>query len=140
MNKHLTVAIVAGLLIAGCGDDEDEGLSKAEFLKQGNAICKKGDDAIDAAGTKAFGGEEPSKQELTEFAEQTIVPNVQREIDQLGELSPPEDDEAEVDSILTQAQSALDEIKAEPQLVATGDPFADVNKKAKAYGLTACAD
>ena len=138
--KWMTVtSIAAGLLIAGCGGDDDDRLSKAEFLEQGNAICKKGSDEIDAAGSKAFAGE-PSKRELTAFAGRTLVPNVQRQIDGLRDLSPPENDEAKVKSILDSAQTDLDKLEADPQLVATEDPFKETNQNAKEYGLTACAE
>ena len=56
-----------------------------------------------------------------------------------GELAPPEDDEAQVKSILKQAQAALDEIEADPRVLAGDDPFEKVNQRAKKFGLTACA-
>lgn len=132
------------MLLAGCGDDGDDGgnrLSKAEFLEKGNAICEEGTQEIDAAGQTAFASPgHPTQQETAAFAEQTVVPSVQSQIDQLRDLSPPEDDQAQVTAILDQAQVAVDGVRANPQSLGQETDSAKANALAKAYGLTACAN
>ncbi len=128
------------LLLPACGGS-DEHLTKAEFVKQGNAICKKGNDAIDAAIEEKFGDNEPEQKELEAFATDTLVPNVQNQIDDVRALKEPKDDEDEVNAMLDDAEKALDTIAKDPSVL-TGDedPFATVNKQLTAYGLTVCGN
>lgn len=129
--------LCAAGLIAGCGGSAR--LSKAEFLKKGNAICAKGNAEIQAAGRKQF-TKPPTPAQLVPFVKTTVIPSVQRQIDQVRKLKPPKSDEATVKDILDSAQAALDKAKANPLLLATNGPgpFAEANRKAKAYGLTTC--
>ena len=132
-------ALCGGLVFMGCGGGDDE-LTKAEFLKQGNAICKKGDKEIDQAADKTFtGNQRPSTAEIKKFAEGTVIPNVQEQIDAIRDLNPPADDEDQVNAILDEAQSTLDKTKDDPTIFASNqDPFKKANKLAKDYGLTEC--
>jgi hypothetical protein len=131
---------VAAIGLAACGSDDDE-LTKAEFLKQGNAICRDGNKEIDAAADKAFSSDQrPSNAELEKFAEDTLIPSVEGQIDDLRDLTPPSADEDQVNAILDEADTALDETKADPAIVASNqDPFKKANQLAESYGLTECA-
>jgi hypothetical protein len=150
-------AVIAGAVLAGCGGGDDStttvgatgtsgeqgaALSKSEFLAQGNAICEKGDKEIDAAGSKIFTqSQAPSQATQEKFVTDTVVPNIQGQIDGLSALSPPSGDEDQVQAILDAAQSALDKVKADPSLItqqAQSDPFAEANRLAQAYGLDKC--
>ncbi len=133
-------ALVAMAAI-GCGGDDDEALTKAQFLKQGNAICAKGNKEIDAAANKTFEkGQEPSKAQVTNFAEDTLIPSVEGQIDGLRDLSPPSADEDQVNKILDEAESALDETKDDPSVFADNkDPFKKANQLAGQYGLKECS-
>jgi hypothetical protein len=136
----LCLTVLAVVLFAtGCGDSDDA-LTKSEFLKQGNAICKKGNQEIDRVGQQTLGGnKEPTKAELTTFSEDTLIPVVQGEIDGLRDLEPPSDDEDQVNAILDEAQGALDQAKDDPTIFASNaDPFKKANKLANDYGLTEC--
>jgi hypothetical protein len=76
-----------------------------------------------------------------DFATKTLIPNIQEQITAIKALPPPSGDEATVTKITDDAQAALDKGKQDPSLL-TGngtDPFKQVNKETKAYGLTACA-
>ena len=110
---------------------------------QANAICKQGGDEIDEAATEAFGKSRPSPEEIEQFTTETLVPNVQQQIDDLSALGAPEGDEAQVQEILDSAQSALEEVEADPTGVTEqpngDDPFAETNRLATAYGLDECA-
>lgn len=132
--------LVACNLVAGCGNDGTDQLTKAEFLQQGNAICAKGTEQIDAAGGTAFASPgNPTEQETDAFASEIVVPNVQEQIDQLRALSPPKGDGAQVKAILDRAQLAVDEVKANPRLLGRDTASEEANRIARAYGLTACA-
>jgi len=141
----LSIVAVA-LVAAGCGSSKKThttpALTKAEFLKKGNAICKKGNDQINKAAQKVFLNRKtkPSKAQLNTFATGTLIPSVQSQINGVKALGAPKGDEAKVNAIITTAQAALDKAKTDPILL-TGskhDPFAKSNKLAKAYGLTVC--
>jgi hypothetical protein len=159
----LALALAAGLIAAGCGDDDDETttaattttetgatgatgaatgepLSQDEFITQADQICADGDKEIDQQAQETFGQGEPSDQEVEQFASETVVPNIQRQIDGIGALTPPEGDEDEVSAILDAAQEALDEIEQDPSSLQSGNPFKQANQLAQDYGLTECGD
>ena len=139
----VTVALVA----AGCGEDdestesssEEAALTEAEFLEQGNAICEAGNQEIQEAGAAL--GQNATPDDLKAFVTDTLVPSIQGQIDDLGELVPPEELRANVDTLLADAESAIGELEADPAAVGQGgpDPFAEVNEQAKEIGLDACA-
>ena len=131
-------ALIAAFAI-GCGGSDDT-LTKAEFLKQGNAICAKGNKEIDAAANKTFKkGQEPSKAQITKFAEDTLIPSVEEQVSGLRDLNPPSADEDQVNKILDEADSALDKTKDDPSIFASNqDPFKKANQLATDYGLKAC--
>ena len=133
------VVLLAAGAAAGCGGEE--ALTKSEFLKQGNAICAKGGKQIDAAAEKTFSKGEPSKKEITKFAEEDAIPNIDKQVSDLRELEPPKDDKDKVKKILDSADDALKKVKDDPAIFAAGkDPFADTNKLALDYGLKRCAE
>jgi hypothetical protein len=137
----LAAVLAVGLVVAACGSSsDDDALTKAEFLKQGNAICAKGNKEIDAAANKTFTkGQQPSKAQITKFAEDTLIPSVEGQIDDLRDLTPPSADEDQVNKILDEAESAVDKTKDDPSVFAQNqDPFKKANQLAIDYGLKEC--
>jgi hypothetical protein len=138
------VTLGLGLILSACGDGGSTSamISKAEFLKQGNAICKNGNKQIQAAAEQQFpkSSGRPSQAEQVKFATQTVIPNIQHQIDAIKALGAPEGDEATVETITSEAQSALDEAKKDPTVLASNGPgiFAKADKFANSYGLNAC--
>jgi len=151
------VGLVAGLVLAGCGGGSSSSttgasgtsgaqgaaLSKSEFVAKGNAICAQGNQEIQAAGQKAFPkGQQPTQADEENFATDTVIPSIQEQIDGIDALPAPSGDEDQVQAIVDAAQSALDKAKQDPSLLTGqaqgGDPFAQANKLADAYGLTKC--
>jgi len=144
--KRIAGAVLgAFLIVAACGSSSSA-LSKDEFVKQGNAICKKGNDAIDAAGKAAFpSNSQPDPAAFQKFFKDTALPNVKKQIDDIDNLKPPKELETQVDTVVKDARAALaklqDQIDKDPAAALNNpnDPFADVNKEATAIGLSACA-
>jgi hypothetical protein len=149
----LLAVLALAVFAAGCGgnDDGDDSTStasitKSEFLAQGNSICKKGNQEIDSD-FESFAKKHDLKEndgltdaEATEASEEILIPNVQKQVDQIHALGAPEGQEAQVDAILSAAQKGIDELKKDPTAIqGNNDPFAEANKLAKDYGLTACA-
>ena len=134
---------VALLALIGCGGDDEgsgsgEPLTKAEFLEQGNAVCAEGNEAIDDAAADL--SQNSPQEEIEAFASETLVPEVQEQIDGLSELSPPEGDEAKVEAIIEAAQEANDQVEEDPSLITSSeDPFNEANDLASEYGLEECA-
>lgn len=133
-----------GLVLSACGGggSTTATISKAEFLKQGDAICKDGNEQIEAAAERQFpkSSGRPSQAEQVKFATQTVIPNIQHQIDAIKALGAPEGDEATVETITSEAQSALDEAKKDPTVLTSNGPgpFAKADKFTNSYGLTAC--
>lgn len=151
MNRIVVlVALVVGSTLAACGDDDADALSEEEFLRRGNEICAEGNEKFDAAFEAVFAdldeGEEPAPDDVAAAFSDELVPNIQAQIDGIGDLEPPEELADDVEKLLADAQTALDELaqlaEDDPSslLRQEQDPFADVNEQAAAIGLTECAD
>lgn len=138
MTKKLNLIAAAMLalgLLAGCGggDGDGDALTKEEYLAKGNAICEKGTAELEQA---EF---DPSDDAAFEaFVTDTLVPNIQGQIDDLR-VGIPDDDEETVNGILDDAESVLEELEADPlALRGSADPFAEINERLDSYGLTTC--
>ncbi|MDP9189002.1 MAG: hypothetical protein M3O25_07110 [Actinomycetota bacterium] len=142
----LALALTLGLVAAGCGDDDDgdgaetggaEPLSKQEFIAQADAICAQGDAAIDAEGER-FSGQENALEALVRTV---IVPMTREQVAQIRALTPPAGDEQQITEILDQLDEGLDELNADPNLVAVPDGPATIlaaRALAGAYGFQSC--
>ena len=153
LTKRLLLSLVAVLVLAlvavGCGSDKKESskskpaITKAEFLRKGNAICTAGNKQIDAKGKKFFAGQKskPSEAQLKKFATEVLIPNVQQQVDGIRALGSPPGDKAKVKAILDAADQGLAKSKQDPAAIASEgsqDPFARANKLAREYGLKVC--
>lgn len=157
MNKGLIAVLVGmlagALLVAGCGSDSSTGdttasITKAEFVKQGNAICKEGNEEIEGEFEK-FAKENnlsekkaPTEAQLEEAAEQFLIPAITRQVEGLRALGAPSGEEEKVNTLLDNAETALEEVEEDPSLLSgeNSEPFEDVNKEARAVGLTTCGE
>lgn len=142
------VCAAFALVVAGCGGGDDSSstssdtaLSKDEFISKADAICKSGNDDVDAQAQQIFGNQQPTDEQVTQFVNNTLLPSIETEISGIEALTPPAGDEDQVQAIIDAVKSAVDEAKANPErLFAAGQdsPFADANQLAKAYGLKVC--
>jgi hypothetical protein len=139
----IATAVMTGLFAAGCGGgSDDDSLTKAEFIKQADAICKKAHDGFDKAFNQAFPDGQPTQAQLNKFATSTLVPGVQGEIDDVSELEPPAADQDQVDAILEAEQTGVDKVKANPAILSPSvkeDPLAKGQQLAKDYGMKECS-
>jgi len=157
MNPKLILLVAGvlatGLIAAGCGDDDDESsdtgtdtvaLTKQEWVTQADAICTQGNKELDQAGQQQFGGsnQPPSQAEQERFAADTVIPNIEQQINDVRALGTPEDASGEVEEFLDQAEADLGEAKQDPTLftdAAEGDPFAETSQLGKDLGLKVCS-
>jgi hypothetical protein len=146
LNAILAVAIALALggIAAGCGGSSDDNststtaaISKADFLAQGNQICKQGNDEINTAGKQL--GNSVNEQQLEDFAANTVVPSIQKQIDGIKALGAPAGEEAQVNQLVSTAQADLDKLKADPSQIKDDGLFKDANQQANTIGLTECA-
>ncbi|MGN6275393.1 MAG: hypothetical protein ACTHNP_05600 [Solirubrobacterales bacterium] len=156
MSKRLVALFAAlavlALIVAGCGSSSStttettNALTKAEFVKKGNAICAKGNEEIEE-GFEEFRKEqgfskkqEPSKAQLEEAVETVIIPKIGKEVESIRALGPP-DEEAE--AVVAAAEEALEKGEEDPSVFLkpeSAGPFAKVNKLSREYGLTKCGE
>jgi len=136
------IAAMCTFALTSCGSSNNsKTISKAEFLKRGNAICKQGNDETNAAANKEFPhNKKPNQAQLVKFVKVTIIPSVQSQINRIRALGAPAGDKAKVDQLVNSAQAALDQGKKNPVLLTSNGPgpFAKTNQLTKAYGLTVC--
>ena len=146
LRKALSALALTGasvLLLAACGSsgsDTTATITKAAFLKQGNAICANGNKEIDQA-SKNLGqnGEQPSQAQLEKFVNETVLPSVEKQVAALEALPVPSGDEDQVQAILDAANQGIDQGKQDPtSLTGNSDPFAKASQLANEYGLTEC--
>jgi hypothetical protein len=139
------------LVAAGCGGDDDDtsttaSLTKAEFLKQGNAICAAGNQKIDAGFEEYIKkhdigrNEEPTPAQMEELAETVLLPQIKEQVEGVKSLPAPSGDEADVEAIVTAAEEAIEKAEDDPASIATegSGPFGKANALARDYGLTVC--
>lgn len=140
----ILVALFATVVAAGCGGDEAKPLSKAEYIKQGDAICKKSGDQIDKE-VKESGlaeGGEPSEKEITTFAEETLTPALEGQVADLRDLPTPKGDEDTLDKLYEDVETATAKIEEDPKLLLQQgeDPFEKPNADAQKYGFKVCGE
>jgi hypothetical protein len=156
LSKSLVVLLAAvaaiAMIVAGCGGSSDSSestssLTKAQFLKQGNAVCAKGNKEIQE-GFEEFEKEsgsqnkQPTKAQLTEAIETIVLPGVGKQVEGIKALPAPNGEEAEVEAITDAAEEALEKGEEDPVALTTekADPFAKANKLANEYGLVKCGE
>jgi hypothetical protein len=103
---------------AGCGGDDEEPLSKAEYIKQGDAICKK---------AQAEGKKDRRRSEAL--------------LEELRDLPAPEGDEDTLNGIYDGIEEGLEKIEDNPTILLSEDnPFEKASQEAEDYGFEECSN
>jgi hypothetical protein len=154
LNKAFLAAIAAlvalAAIVAGCGNggdttEETVTLTKTEFIKQGDAICKQGNDASEKeaeefAEENDFDLEKASKEQLEEAVGEVLVPNLEQQVEELDALGAPKGDEDKVEAIIASLEEATGEIEDDPGIVFKGDVLKKPSKLADEYGFKVCGE
>jgi hypothetical protein len=158
MRRRLAASLISVLLalpVAACGEKDESGaisttttsLTKAQFLREADKICKQSDDKIERASKQFFADAPPNKEappaEIEKFGEQTVFPTIQDEIDRIRGLGAPAGDEEQVNAILSAAEDGLDKLEQDASQLAKGgtaSAFEQAQKLSGAYGLDQCAN
>jgi hypothetical protein len=133
--------MVVGMIVAAaaCGSSDDNGLSKADFITQADAICKKYNDLS----IKATSGlKNPTDAELVAAIKAKIVPLLPKQEAELRALKPPKADRAVVEQFLDTLQKASDELANDTAAIVktkgASANVAQVSEESAAYGFTVC--
>src|SRR5262245_29168255 len=147
MRKVLIVlvgALATGAILAGCGGDDDDSSgdtqTKEEVVAQADKACAKANKKLDQAGQN-FGNGPPSKKQLQQFATDTLVPNIQGQIDAIRAAGIPEGDQEQINATLDDAEQALNELRDDPSQLTGGPASQKLNKagkELKEFGFEDC--
>lgn len=113
---------------------------RAQFIKQGNAICRRADAEQHKRVTRFLKREGPLNRKW-ELIAPAVAPAMEKELRELTALRPPEGDEAKVQRILEAMKKGIEDAHYDPiDLVYTrSNPFQGMRALAKRYGLMVCA-
>jgi hypothetical protein len=157
----IAAAVTAGLLFAACGGDA-EALSKPEFIAQANAICQASNDAAEPFFEDIYTDlpdedfDDPANGFVIfvrwDEALDSVKPIFDKQLDDIRALEPPAEDKQLIDTLIADQQTALDNFQRDIAAAATGDqaalaaldteedPFDDIDRRAREYGLTVCGE
>jgi hypothetical protein len=156
LSKRLIV-LLAGIVataavLAGCGSSDDNSdttataLTKQELIKQGDAICKQGNRAIEKE-AKEFAEDNdvdtgnPTKAQQEEVIVEVVAPGVRQQVEEIGELSAPSDDESEIEAMVAAVEAATDELESDPaKLIEGKNPLEKGSHLAVSYGFSECGE
>jgi len=145
--RLIASACVLALTLGACGSGGYSGLSKAEFIRQAEALCRQAN-----AKLAEIGNSFTSKSTITDLQKayvNQIVPLVNAEIDQLRALKPPKADRAKVSKMLDDFSTGLDQASADVKAVKSKQELASIavpparrttNSESNAYGIGRCGD
>ncbi len=140
------VACAVAIALGGCGGTY-QGLSKAEFVKQGNAICRATQVKLDAAGST---GSATSLAGLKKLYRDVFAAILRAEITQLRALRPPKADRQKVSEMLDEFSTGVEQLvasvsaaKSVAELATLSEPPAAAKaaaRTARSYGLSSCGN
>ena len=148
----LVVLALVAAIVAGCGGSDDSGsetteatvtLTKAEFIKQGDAICEEANEqneteAEEFAEDNGFTLEKATDEQLEEAITEVLVPSLNQQVEDIAALGAPQGDEEQVEKIVVSLEDGAGEIEDEPSLAFEGDPLKESSRLAKDYGFEVC--
>lgn len=141
------------LLLTGCGSDSSSetaaGLRKAEFVERAEAVCKKAKNEIiqkNFAQIRKL-ADDPKAREKFEYevVEETVVPALEHEVEQLEALGAAPGNSAQIEQMLKLVEGAIAEAKTEPETYVSGadyrwgsEHYGKAHRLAVAYGIENC--
>ena len=134
------VAVAFALVVLGCGGGSDS-LTKAEFAKKADEICRRGEaersEAIQVAAQK-FSGKKATAADQEQIV-LAAIPSYAKEAQKIEELGAPEGAEKEAETLVEAMEEAAENVKADPGTATTGSiPFKKANEAAEEIGAKGC--
>jgi hypothetical protein len=156
MRRGFLVLLLFGvgipLTASGCGEGDSAGdttasISKAQFVKQANAICAKTnrelvDSSEEFLNTKILRESKSLTKAQVIALSKLALPPITEQVEELRALGAPAGDEGKVDAILSAAEEAIEKGERDPAAIygADGGAFAKANQLSSAYGLEKCSE
>lgn len=134
-------ALTLCLVAAGCGGSDEEALTKSEFVKQGNSICKEAEAERFKILSKEGENYDPNGDVQAQQAAliEATIPTYEQAAQRLAELEPPEEMADTVDALVAAMEEAGEQAKANPQTaIVSNVQFKEANQKAEDLELEAC--
>lgn len=115
-------------------------LTKAEFIKEGDAICGEIPAEYEKLRQELLKGPEKSKASTAKVNEVAAVPPIFTAVESFEELTPPKGEEAKAEEIIDALEAAGKGLEKEPNapLVGPESPYAEFVKLTTAYGFKFC--
>lgn len=149
----LVGVLVAAVAMVGCGSGgggsdtavAESSISKAQYVKQAEAVCKKGNEELEADFATFVREKEnvkkPTESDYAELLERVVAPNISAETEELWELDVPQGDASQVEAMLSAREESLTIAEGEPKALIENSEkvFGKASKLADAYGLKDCA-
>jgi hypothetical protein len=142
------LAALVAITATGCGSSNSS-LTKAEYVRQADAICKKAEKNKKAQ-IEAFLQENapPSGKKLsleeeaklaTDFTTRAVLPSLRTEADELAGLDGPNNEEEKANAIIEGFDEVVQKLEGNAAIIATKpDPFEKVARMARDYGFQTC--
>jgi hypothetical protein len=127
--------LIISIAAAGCGSgdgDSTASVTKAEFVKQGSAVCKKQRQAR----MKALSEAKPKESAIPAAVVELSLPPYREMIGELDGLDAPAEEEEKVQKVLKSMEQAAD--SAEQDLEGAMPDIQAANKEVRSYGLNQC--
>jgi hypothetical protein len=145
----LVAVLAIGSIAVGCGSSSDSSessgppLSKAAFVKQGDAICEKVPNRYQAR-LKTLPKEKKSQSPQAEKEEENLkaaVPPLRTATTELEGLNLPTKDAQQAEAIVAALEEGADGVKAKPssELSGSKSPMANFQKLTEKYGFKVCS-
>lgn len=134
-------ALAVALIAAGCGSSGSDTLTKAEYVKEANAVCDRGEkersDAISEFGRTA-GQNLPQKQVQKGLVDATL-PTFQKLSSELAALPVPKEEAKRVEEFNRAFLAAVEAIEARWHVIIENPAlFGEANDIAEKIGTTEC--
>jgi hypothetical protein len=134
----IAVAVAFGGIAAASGNKQ---LTKKQFIKQADKICKAFDDEQNQVAEQYFANtpqnQQPDPATITAFWT-AIKPAFEQQIDDIRALREPKSDTKAIKRLLAAVEAGSKKVDADPPAALTGQPFAKADKLAKQYGFKIC--
>lgn len=146
------VVAALGILAAGCGEGDGaegesaEPLTRSEFVRQANAICRQEradvDQEVEAFLDLPVSTGKPQPVLRADLAHSVLLPTLEVEIARIYTLDWPTADEKQIDAMLSAERLAIDNVAVQERLASAAqrDRYFDESAELmREYGLRACA-
>lgn len=126
------------------GQDGGSGkpLTKAEFIKEGDAICGQIPVEYEKLRQELLKGPEKNKASASKVNEVAAIPPIFTAVESFEKLTPPKGEEAEAEAIIAALEAAGKGLEEEPSapLVGPKSPYAEFVKLTTSYGFKFCPE